>query len=807
MTGCTLCDLDLPADPVTDPEVAGEFCCRGCLAVARSLDDVEDIDAASPEELLDPGDDDADGEVCYLSVDGMHCATCELFLESTATGNPGVEGASASYATDTMKLVYDPATVDAGDLPDLVSTAGYEARERSVAEEDEPDSPTAKFLVGGGFFGMMTMMWYVLFIYPQHFGFAPVVDFGSFGRLYLLAQIWLFTTVVLFYSGFTLLRGAYVSLRAGQPNMDLLVSLAATSAYVYSTAVMVTGGIDVYFDVTVAIVLVVSAGNYYEDRVKRNAVSLLSDLTAASVEEARLRDGRTLPVEDVAPGSELLVRPGERVPLDGTVVEGVAAVDEALVTGESLPVTKREGDEVVGGSVVTDTPLVVAVSEDATSTLDRIVGLLWEVQSARPGVQRLADRLATVFVPTVTTVALLVAAGTLVLGGSPTGALLVGLTVLVVACPCALGLATPLAVAAGIQRAAESGVVVASETVFEVLPDVDTVALDKTGTLTSGEMTVTDVAVADGDDARLLARAAALERYSNHPIADAVVAFAAGEGVRPIPDEEPATDGGEPAAATATGRDLDAWDDPAASVDVRPTGVVGDVDGERTVVGNSDLLVAEGIAVPEPFRERADAVAADGGVPVLVGWDGQFRGLLAVTDRPRDDWDETVRALADDGRSVVVLTGDEGAAAERFRDHPAVDEVFAGVPPDGKVAAVQRLRARGTVAMVGDGDNDAPALAAADVGVAIAGSGGLATEAADAVVTDGRLDAVPVLFDVATATRRRVRENLTWAFGYNAVAIPLAATGLLNPLFAALAMGTSSALVVLNSARSLVPTE
>ncbi|WP_257299746.1 cation-translocating P-type ATPase [Haloarchaeobius sp. FL176] len=807
MTGCTLCDLDLPADPVTDPEVAGEFCCRGCLAVARSLDDVEDIDAASPEELLDPGDDDADGEVCYLSVDGMHCATCELFLESTATDNPGVEGASASYATDTMKLVYDPATVDAGDLPDLVSTAGYEARERSVAEEDEPDSPTAKFLVGGGFFGMMTMMWYVLFIYPQHFGFAPVVDFGSFGRLYLLAQIWLFTTVVLFYSGFTLLRGAYVSLRAGQPNMDLLVSLAATSAYVYSTAVMVTGGIDVYFDVTVAIVLVVSAGNYYEDRVKRNAVSLLSDLTAASVEEARLRDGRTLPVEDVAPGSELLVRPGERVPLDGTVVEGVAAVDEALVTGESLPVTKREGDEVVGGSVVTDTPLVVAVSEDATSTLDRIVGLLWEVQSARPGVQRLADRLATVFVPTVTTVALLVAAGTLVLGGTPTGALLVGLTVLVVACPCALGLATPLAVAAGIQRAAESGVVVASETVFEVLPDVDTVALDKTGTLTSGEMSVTDVAVADGDEARLLARAAALERYSNHPIADAVVAFAAGEGVRPIPDEEPATDGGKPAAATATGSDADAWDDPATSVDVRPTGVVGDVDGERTVVGNSDLLVAEGIAVPEPFRERADAVAADGGVPVLVGWDGQFRGLLAVTDRPRDDWDETVRALADDGRSVVVLTGDEGAAAERFRDHPAVDEVFAGVPPDGKVAAVQRLRARGTVAMVGDGDNDAPALAAADVGVAIAGSGGLATEAADAVVTDGRLDAVPVLFDVATATRRRVRENLTWAFGYNAVAIPLAATGLLNPLFAALAMGTSSALVVLNSARSLVPTE
>ncbi|WP_256297986.1 heavy metal translocating P-type ATPase [Haloarchaeobius salinus] len=804
MTGCTLCDLDLPADPVTDSEVEGKFCCRGCLAVARSLDDVDDIDERSPEELLDAGEDDADGEVCYLSVDGMHCATCELFLEATATDHPGVEGASASYATDTMKLVYDPATVDAGDLPDAVSTAGYEARERGLDDDREPDSPTATFLVGGGFFGMMTMLWYVLFIYPQHFGFAPVVDFGSFGRLYLLAQIWLFTSVVLFYSGFTLLRGAYVSLRAGQPNMDLLVSLAATSAYVYSTAVMLTGGIDVYFDVTVAIVLVVSAGNYYEDRVKRSVVSLLSDLTAASVEEARLRDGRTLPVEDVAPGSELLVRPGERVPLDGTVVEGVAAVDEALVTGESLPVTKREGDAVVGGSVVTDTPLVVAVSEDATSTLDRIVGLLWEVQSARPGVQRLADRLATVFVPTVTALAVLVAAGTLVFGGTLTRALLVGLTVLVVACPCALGLATPLAVAAGIQRAAESGVVVASETVFEVLPEVDVVALDKTGTLTSGEMTVTGV---EADDDPVLARAAALERYSNHPVADAVVAFAAGEGVRSErAGDDVAADGGEP-APPARGEATDDWDDPATAVDVRPTGVVGEVDGERTVVGNRDLLETEGLTVSDRFRERADAVAADGGVPVLVGWDGRCRGVLAVTDRPRDDWDETVRTLAADGRSVVVLTGDDGAAAERFRDHPDVDEVFAGVPPDGKVAAVQRLRSRGTVAMVGDGDNDAPALAAADVGVAIAGSGGLAAEAADAVVTDGRLDAVPVLFDVATATRRRVRENLTWAFGYNAVAIPLAATGLLNPLFAALAMGSSSALVVLNSARSLVPTE
>ena len=816
MSGCTLCDLGLPADPVTDAAVDGEYCCRGCLEVARALDDADPA-ATDPEAVeRETAVADADGEVAYLSVDGMHCSTCEVFLESTATDCDGIEAAAASYATDTMQVVYDDEALTLPAVADRLSVAGYEASQRSVADRQEASSPTAAFLVGGGFFGMMTMLWYVLFIYPQHFGFAPVVEFGAFGRLYLLGQLWLFASIVLFYTGFPLLRGAYVSLRAGQPNMDLLVSLAAVSAYLYSSAITVLGGIDVYFDVTVAIVLAVTAGNYYERGVKREAVDLLSDLTGASVETARTRDGEQRPVDAVTPGTELLVRPGERIPLDGTVVEGVAAVDEALVTGESLPVTRRPGDEVVGGGIVTDAPLVVEVGPDATSTLDRIVGLLWSVQTARPGVQRLADRLATVFVPVVVTVAVLAAGATLILGGTPTSALLVGLTVLVVSCPCALGLATPLAVAAGVQRAAEDGIVVASETLFETLPKTDVVAIDKTGTLTSGRMAVRETLV---DDEAAVERAAALERYATHPVADAIVAHAAAagdegavpageEGAVPAGDEEAATPGGESVASDGGPRARSDGERPAVDADavsVEPTGVVGPIDGEQTVVGHPDRLTEAGVTVPDRFEARAAEATAAGAVPVLIGWDGRCRGLFVVADEPRATWQDTVAALSDGDRDVVVLTGDDEAAAAAFGDHPDVDEVFAGLPPDGKVAAIRRLRDRGRVAMIGDGANDAPALAAADVGVAIAGGTSLPADAADAVVTDGRLAPVPTLFDLAAGTRHRVRQNLVWALCYNAVAIPLAAAGLLNPLFAALAMAASSTLVVLNSGRRLVP--
>jgi len=773
MTACTLCEL--PADsPVTDEAVDGSFCCRGCLEVYRTLGDVDPDSAAVQTELneepAEPASEHPDAETAYLAVDGMHCSTCEVFLESVARDESGVHDAEASYAAETIKVSYDPDEIAETDLPDVVSGMGYRANARG--EESDGGTDLASRLLVGGLFGMMAMTWYALFLYPQYFGFDPIVTLGTFDGAYLYGQIAVLTAIILLYTGRPMLRGAYVSLRTGRPNVDLLVTVAAMAAFLYSSAQLFTGGSELYYDVTIVVVMAVTIGNYYETRIKRSTAGLLADLTELQVEEATRRDGETVPLSAIDPGDELLVRPGERVPVDGEVVDGTAAVDEALVTGESLPETKRPGDEVRGGTVVTDEPIVVEAGADAESTLDRIVGLLWEIQATRPGAQRIADRLATVFVPLVLTVAAVVTGALLITGSGTESAVLTGLTVLIVSCPCALGLATPLAVASGLQSAADRGVVVTTAALFEEAADVETVVFDKTGTLTAGEMAVTEIRADGVSEDELLARGAAVEQYSDHPIARAVVAGADGAGTAAAVD----------------------------SFEQHTRGVAGTVGGDRVLVGHPELFRSQEWTRSETVEQVAGEVQGRGDVPVLVGWDGQVKGVIAVGDSQRTAWESVVETVGAD-RRVVVLTGDDGPSADRFRDHPAVDTVFAGVPPDGKAETIRRLSATESVAMVGDGSNDAPALAAADLGIALESGTQLATDAADAIVLDGELRNVPAVFDVATRTNSRIKQNIAWAFCYNAVAIPLAVTGLLNPLFAAIAMATSSLLVVANSAR------
>ena len=874
---------------VTD-DGTGPFCSTGCLGIHRDLDepptDLEAIPAGDPaSERSSPSTGpaeptpDGDGattpseppvgrstealEHTYLAVDGMHCTTCESFLEDRIRARSGVDDVTASYATDTVRVTHEPGAIDVDDLAEAVSGYGYEARPRSGAEPSRSggDHAVASFLVGGGFFGMMVMLWYVLFLYPTYFGFAPVVEFGRYDLLYVAGLIWAFTTVVLFYTGWPILRGAYVSLRAGQPNMDLLIAVAALGAYVYSTLAILVGRTDLYFDVSVAIVLVVTAGNYYESRMKARALSRLSALTEQRVETARLADdGSTLPVGDVEPGAWLLVRPGERVPLDGTVVEGIAAVDESLLTGESLPVTREPGDRVRGGTVVTDSPLVLAVDEDPASTLDRIVEVLWSVQSERPGVQRLADRLAGIFVPLVLGLAVVVTAAWLLSGTSMVAALLVGLTVVIVTCPCALGLATPLAVASGVQAAARRGIVVASTALFEAAPDVDVLVLDKTGTLTEGALSVVEVVPSDPetqgtalDSAGLLALAGAVERFASHPVGVAIAEAAMGSddgtavaasrdgtaadgsptapdgGTAPVTELEAPESGAE--SDRPPGRDTHGSDDAgdpdngarrdgpspaavssddaepaavpsvdAATVAVDRRGIAGTVDGERVVVGHPSYVADRIGALPEDLTERARRVRDRGDVPVVVAREDAVVGIIAVGDVPRPGAAAAIERLGAD-RTVVICTGDEGAAADRYRALPVVDHVFAGVSPEGKAEAVRRLRAEGVVAMVGDGSNDAPALAAADLGIAIAEGTALAADAADAILLEGDLGAVEETLAVAEGANRRIKTNLGWAFLYNAIAIPLAVSGLLNPLLAALAMACSSLVVVGNSSR------
>ncbi|MDR9429335.1 MAG: cation-translocating P-type ATPase [Natronomonas sp.] len=816
--GCTLCELPTEGVDVTD-DAGNEFCCRGCLDVYDTLGDLEDVDADDVRSRLDDaGSEPADVddstpneslERTYLKVHGMYCATCEAFIESVAAELDGVRSVSVSYVTETVRIDHDPELTTADELREAISGLGYTAfpREDAFSERQANHMETVRVAVGV-LVGMAVMLQYVAIIYPTYFGglyyderttqfLMDAMAHGS-GN-YFFAIVGVLTTVILLVTGKPILQGAYVALRTRTPNMDLLVAIAAVSAYLYSTlAVIVVEQPHVYYDVTVAIVVVVTVGNYHEATLKRRATDRLSELTSVQVDEARrLRpDGShdLVAVDELEVGDRLAARKGDRIPVDGTVVEGEAAVDESLITGESMPVAKRDGDRVIGGTVLTDGAITVSIDDQATSSLDRITELVWNVQSSNHGIQGLADRLATVFVPLVLSLAAVATVGYLVFGGSVAEALLVGLTVLIVSCPCALGLATPLAVAAGLRDALRRQIVVFDDTVFERLRGADTIVFDKTGTLTTGEM---DVVASDlpGD---LLDDAAILERRSAHPVGEAIAALADPDST----EADLATDGGQ------LNRRVDASmsDDglTVESFESHDTGVSGLVDGRHVVVGHPDLFADLGWDLPEHLADSAREASEMGRVPVVVGRDGAARGLVVVGDELRDGWEETIRSLSERGIEVVVLTGDDERAAATFREHPAIDSVFAGVPPEGKAETVARLSDRGETVMIGDGTNDAPALARSDLGIALGGGTAMAVDAADVAIVDDDLQSVETVFELSAAAGTRIKQNLGWAFCYNGIAIPLALAGLLNPLFAAAAMATSSLLVVSNSSRRLV---
>jgi Cu2+-exporting ATPase len=802
---CTLCELPTPEPPVRDAEVNGTFCCRGCLEVSRSLSapaesggDEAQADTSAP----DPADANSDSRTAFFSVQGMHCATCETFLERHGSGIDGVRETEASYPASALKVRYDPDRTDQDEIKAVLDTPGYDFFD--VDEEPASGAAAGRLLVGVGL-GMMAMLWYLLFLYPVYLDLPArlqLVDLDAPAGRYLVWNLWVFASVVLGYTGWPILRGAWISLRTRQPNMDLLVATAATMAYLYSTLAAVLGHPEVYFDVSIVVVLAVTVGGFYERRVTRRATDRLSDIATERVDEARILvdgesqggDDRTeiVPLSALSGGDRVRVDPGEHVPVDGTVLAGRASVDASLVTGESRPVTVEPGDAVHGGSIVHDGLLTIEVGPGATSTLDRLLESLWDLRASRDGVQRVADRLASVFVPAVIVVAALVTGWHVATGSSPTGAVLTGLTVLIVSCPCAIGLATPLAVAAGIRDALDQRLVITDTAVFERARDIDIVALDKTGTLTTGEMTVAAVepGPADPSTDSVLRIGAALESHAEHPVAGAIVdAYrdqCAGDGLDGGDDEQlPATDG----------------------VRQHPgQGIGGTVDGADALVGRLDLFEDRDWDLPGELRDSYDIAVDDGAVPVIVGWDGRARGVIRATDDPRPGWRSVLESLGD-GRRVVVVTGDDPAAAERFEGHPAVEDVFAGVPPDAKPAVVGRLQSSGPTAMVGDGSNDAPALARADVGIALGGGTDMAVDAAAVVVDDDDLASVPAVFELTAGTRRRVRENLGWAFLYNGLAIPAAVFGVLNPVVAAVAMATSSLLVVINSSRPVRATE
>ena len=797
MSGCDLCGLPTPDPPVVDQDGTARYCCRGCLQVAETIGAI-DVNEAEREREEDKSVPD-DAAVTYCTVDGMHCSTCETFLGLRGDDIEGIYAVELNHAMNSAKVTYDPDTIEEDAILDRLSGTGYDfhVREERTSNRavSRQQSETVQRLIVGGFLSMLIMPWYFFYLYPLYVGFETgLLDMGrttTVGIFFPLVVIAVLTTIVFAYTGFPILRGAWISIQTRQPNMDLLVTMAAMSAYLYSVLALLDGRTHLYFDVTVMVVMVVSLGRYYEGRMRSSAAGEIAAVTRARVTEAvRLLDGgrERVPVSALRPGDEVLVSPGERVPVDGRITRGGADIDESILTGERFPVGKEPGDPVIGGSEVLDHTITVEVGTDVSSTADRIAAAMWDVQTSRPGVQRFADALAVVFVPIVLVLGVGVTIWQLWSGDPVQEALLRGLTILLVSCPCAMGLATPLAISAGLRDALSTKTIVTNDAVFETAPHIETIVFDKTGTLTRREMTVSHT-VGHPDT---LGNAAAVERLAQHPVADAILSEWEDQRVRADGGSNPASDMSE---STVDLPDATAFERyPGAGVGAR-------IGGAEVIVGRPELVRSECDQIPDTLATAIASIEQSGDLPVTVGWDGEARGVIALTSEARSEWNEVVEAFPD--CQIVILTGDDSRDASRFGSNPGVDHVFQGVPPEGKLATVNRFIAEGPTCMIGDGTNDAPALAAADLGIAMGHGTADACDAADVVILDNDLRRIPTIFTTARGTRRRIRENIGWALTYNAIALPLAIIGLINPFFAAIAMSASSLLVVTNSKRSV----
>ncbi|MFF7027004.1 heavy metal translocating P-type ATPase [Streptomyces albidoflavus] len=739
-----------------------------------------------------------------LSVGGMTCASCAARVEKKLNRMPGVT-ATVNYATEKAKVAYEPGEeLGVADLIATVVRTGYTAEEirppePEPAAEAPEDGAEASGAPGEDGTEALRQRFTVSAVLA-----APVILLSMVPAFQFDHWQWLCLTLtapVVVWGGLPFHRAAWTNLRHGATTMDTLVSVGTLAAFGWSLWALFLGhagmpgmrhGFDltasradassmIYLEVAAGVVTFLLLGRWLEARAKRRAGAALRALLELGAREATVvRDGREVrvPVARLVVGDRFTVRPGETIATDGRVLEGRSAVDTSLLTGESVPVDVAPGDQVTGATVNTGGRLTVEATRIGADTqLARMARLVEQAQNGKAAVQRLADRVSAVFVPVVLVLALGTLVGWLLATDDATAAFTAAVAVLIIACPCALGLATPTALLVGTGRGAQLGILIRGPEVLENTRRVDTVVLDKTGTLTTGRMELTEVLPADGTgETELLRLAGALEHASEHPVARAV-ASAAEERHGPLP----------PVSGFASTSGL---------------GVRGTVEGRQVAAGRPRLLAEAGMPLPEELERALAAAEARGRTVVAVGWDGAVRGLLTLADALRETSAEAVRELRALGLTPVLLTGDNEAVAAEVARAVGIDRVVAGVLPEGKVAEVERLRAEGrTVAMVGDGVNDAAALATADLGLAMGTGTDAAIEAGDLTLVRGDLRAAGDAIRLSRRTLATIKGNLCWAFGYNVAALPLAAAGLLNPMIAGAAMAFSSVFVVTNSLR------
>lgn len=707
-----------------------------------------------------------------LILRGMTCAACANRVEKALNQVDGVIQAHVNLANEKASVTFIAAETDPATLIDAVKRAGYEAK---VADEVHPDGEKKEREKH------TKKQWYA-FIFGALVSVAFLVqmvgDFTGDSRLMMppLLQFVLATSVQ-FSIGWRFIRGAYNALRGGSANMDVLVAMGTLAAYIYSTALFLSGATHgFYFEAAVMIITLIILGKLLEARAKSRTTAAIKTLMGLQAKFAHIiRDGETVdvPIEEVRVGDVLLVKSGEKIPTDGVVIRGDTSVDESMLTGESLPVNKGPGDHVVGATINKHGFIQMRATKVGKETaLAQIIRMVEEAQGSKAPIQGLADKISGVFVPIVIGIAILTFILTYFFVGF-TPALISAVAVLVIACPCALGLATPTAVMVGTGKGAEHGILIKGAEFLQAMRDVDTIVLDKTGTITKGEPEVTDIHAIGLNEDTLLSLVASAEQASEHPLGQAVI-------------EE------------AKSRDLILYE--ASEFTAIPGhGIRAIVDGRRLYVGNKKLMHDQGLDLSAQW-EAINALESEGKTVLIAALEGRIAGFIAVADAVKESSGQAVREMQARGLEVVMITGDNRQTAETVAAQVGIEHVLAEVLPEHKADAVERLKREGKkVAMVGDGINDAPALATADVGMAIGTGTDVAIEAADVTLMRGDLRSIVASMQLSEATMRKIKQNLGWAFIYNVLLIPVAALGLLNPILAGAAMALSSVSVVTNT--------